>query len=300
MELTLKIMSLVPLIFLLSGFPLSSGRIFLPAKPLSVLTPRSNTTSKSFWINRVTRPRPTPSAPSINEKECSRIVDKLPQSRFYYKFRQVRQLCVRLNESQLLKKMKNLDGLNQRYMAKNRKDACKFKDLSGDGQPMPQAKQAQPVGNQMNITENRVNRLNNLLDETERLGDNNERRRKRSSGSIERGCWSRGSIVDGTTLTRLCTECAATTELPPAVFPPFINEVICGDADRRCFGPIGSCAQRVIRFTFLRRTGEYERDDALSQLLGVDVFVEEFEDFEQDIRSCCECRLFSFLASRIG
>ncbi|XP_078356833.1 putative skeletal organic matrix protein 8 [Oculina patagonica] len=293
MKLILKI---VPLVFLLAAFPSSSAWRKRP-RP-----------TKPSWVTSKPSPSPTPSNVSINMKECSRIVDNLPQSRYYNKFFKDPRLCVRLNETELLRKLKNIGGFNPRYMAVNREDACGFQDLSGNEQPppsqssrFPQAKQDQPLNDQMD-TEMNANELNELQDEIESLGNHNARRQKRmvplSPGSIDRGCWSRGSIVDGTILKRLCTECAASTKLPANVFPPFINEVICGDSDGNCLGPIGKCAQKVIKFTFLRRTGKFEKDDDLSELLGVDVYVEEWDDFEQDIRSCCECRLFSFLGNR--
>ena len=65
--------------------------------------------------------------------------------------------------------------------------------------------------------------------------------------------------MEGTFLLRLCTECAA---LSTSVFPLFINEAICGDLDHHCYGHRGQCVQRVLRFTFLRRTEEFVRDDA--------------------------------------
>lgn len=260
-----------------------------------------------FFLPRSTTTWPRPSGPKINEKECGSILDNLPQSPYNNSFHQVRPLCVRLNEAQLLQKLRNIGGFNPRYMATKTKEAVKFSDLSGDEQPVPDksslfppAKHGQPVYDQH--AEMSGNGLNRLQDEIRRLTTRNERSQKRmvslGPGSISRGCWSRGSAVDGTTLTRLCTECAATTKLPVTVFPPFINEVICGDLDHHCYGPIGQCAQRVLRFTFLRRTGQFERDDALSRLLGMDVNIEKWEDFEQNIRSCCECRLFSFLTRR--
>ncbi|XP_078378204.1 putative skeletal organic matrix protein 8 isoform X1 [Oculina patagonica] len=263
---------------------------------LFILLPRSTTT----W--------PRPSGPTINEKECGSILDNLSQSSYNNSLHQVRPLCVRLNEAQLLHKLKNIGSFNPRYMATRRIEAVKFSDLSGDEQPVlhksslfPPAKHGKSVNNQLDA-EMSINGLNHLQDEIRRLSTSNERSQKRmvslGPGSISRGCWSRGSAVDGTILTRLCTECAATTKLPVTVFPPFINEVICGDIDHHCYGPIGQCAQRVLRFTFLRRTGQFERDDALSRLLGMDVYTEKWVDFEQDIRSCCECRLFSFLTRR--
>ncbi|KAJ7386818.1 hypothetical protein OS493_006848 [Desmophyllum pertusum] len=283
-----KKMSLLPFIFLFA-VSASSGK---KVKPLSVLTKTRSATTQA-------RPLGT----KINEKECGCILDNLPQSPYENRFLQGRPLCVRLNNAQLLSKLKHIGGFNTRYMAMKKEEAGKFSDLRGDEQHLPrtsslipQAQQDQPLNNQ--DAEMSGSGLTHLQDEIERLATKKERTQKRmvslSPGSIVRGCWSRGSTVDATRLTRLCTECAATTHLPATVFPPFINEVICGDADHLCFGPIGRCVQRVVRFTFLRSTGEFVRDDARSQLLGMDVNMEEWEDFEQDIRSCCECQLFSF------
>ena len=255
---------------------------------------------------RSTKSWPSPSRPKINKKECSRILDNLPQTPYNKSFHRVNPICVRLNETQLLQKLRHNGGFNPRYMATRRKEAVKFSDLSGDEQPVPHksslfppAKHGQALNKQLDA-EMSVNGLNLLQHKIRRLTTSKERSQKRmvslGPASISRRCWSRGSVVDGTTpLMRLCTECSATTTLPASVFPPFINEVICGDLDQYCYGPIGQCAQRVLRFTFLRRTGQFERDDALSRLLGEDVYIEEWVDFEQDIRSCCECRLFSFL-----
>ena len=232
----------------------------------------------------------------INRKECNRIVDDVSQSP------NVSKLCVRLNETELLNKLKTMGSFIPRYMAINRKDACRFQDLSLEEQPKPRGPSAHPETKQDQSRKNPLDidvALNAMQDDTGSPELENEQKQKRmvslSPGSILRGCWSRGSSVDDTSLSRLCTECSATSKLPPAVFPPYINEVICGDDDNNCFGPIGKCAQRVIKFTFLRSTGNFKRDDALSQLLGVDVYVEEWGDYEQDIRSCCECRIFSFL-----
>ena len=246
-----------------------------------------------------------PSHSIINEKECGRIVYNLPHSPSNNSFLGVRSLCVRLKKAELLSKLKNIGSFNSRYMATKRKDAFKFSDLSGDEQPSPrksslfkQAKHAQPLKNQTNV-ELSASSSYHLMDEIKRVTTSSEWTQRRmvslSPGSIERGCWSRGSALEDTSLVRLCTECAATTKLSTSVFPPFINEVICGDLDHHCYGPIGKCAQRVLKFMFLRRTGKFVRDEALSQLFGMDVNVEEWEDFQQDIRSCCECRLFSFL-----
>ena len=232
----------------------------------------------------------------INEKECISIVDDLQQ------VPKVPRLCLRLNETELLNKLKIMGSFNPRYMAINREDACRFQDLSVDDQtlkgspsPNPKVKQDQSLKNPIDMDMS----ANDLQDDIRRLEPENEGRQTRmislSPGSILRGCWSRGSQLDDSSLSRLCTECSATTKLPPAIFPPYVNEVICGDDDGNCFGPIGKCAQRVIKFTFLRSTGNFKRDDALSELYGIDIYVEEWDDYEQDIRSCCECRIFSFL-----
>ena len=277
---------ILPFIFLFVAFPPSSGRSWLPANPL-------RGTTKPY-------PQPATSASfTINKKECISIVDDLQQ------VPKVPRLCLRLNETELLNKLKIMGSFNPRYMAINREDACRFQDLSVDDQtlkgrpsPNPKVKQDQSLKNPIDMDMS-VNDLNDMQDDIRRLEPENEGRQTRmislSPGSILRGCWSRGSQLDDSSLSRLCTECSATTKLPPAIFPPYVNEVICGDDDGNCFGPIGKCAQRVIKFTFLRSTGNFKRDDALSELYGIDIYVEEWDDYEQDIRSCCECRIFSFL-----
>jgi len=282
-------MKILPFIFLFVTFPPSSGRRWLPAKPL-------RGTRKPY-------PQPTTSGSvMINKKECDSIVNDLSQSP------NVLQLCVRLNETELINKLKIMGSFNPRYMAINGKDACRFQDLSVDEQPLPRRPSPQPKAKQDQSFESETDMdmsaygLNDIQDDAGQLELENERRQKRmislSPGSILRGCWSRGSPLDDSSLSRLCTECSATTKLPPAIFPPFINEVICGEDDDNCFGPIGKCAQKVIKFTFLRSTGNFKRDDALSELHNTDIFVEEWEDYEQDIRSCCECRIFTFLTKK--
>lgn len=44
--------------------------------------------------------------------------------------------------------------------------------------------------------------------------------------------------------------------------------------------------------------GEFECDDDLSELFGIDVFVEELEIVEGEIRVCCECCLFVFFGKK--
>ena len=271
---------ILPFIFLFAAFPPSSGRRLLPANP----------------SRGTTKPDPLPATSDpfmINKKECNSIVDDLQQ------VPKVPRLCLRLNETELLNKLKIMGSFNPRYMAINREDACRFQDFSVDKQFIPRRpKQDQSLKNPIDMDMS-ANDLNDMQDDVRGLEPENEGRQRRmislSPGSILRGCWSRGSQLDDSSLSRLCTECSATTKLPPGVFPPYVNEVICGDDDGNCFGPIGKCAQKVIKFTFLQSTGNFKRDDALSELHGIDIYVEEWDDYEQDIRSCCECRIFSFL-----
>ena len=284
-------MSLVLLmIVVLATLPTSSGRT-------RILRQRRTRTSRKPLIT---------SRPKIQEKDCTRIVDSVPK----YRGRLLRshQLCVRLNETQLMSKLRITGGgFNPRYMAINKTDSCRFQDLAvADELPVQPAtpSEAQPDHRPRQIQQDPSdNDLSRILDEPE-VGEEevDQLRQKRMTslgpGSTLRGCWGRGSTVDNTNLRRLCTECAATTRLPSKVFPPFINEVICDDSDHLCFPTIGRCVQRYIQFTFLRFTGDFERDDALSQLLGINVYMEEWEDYEQDIRSCCECRIFSIFGRK--
>ena len=279
-------LKIISLIFLFFTFPAASQRRF--QKPAGASS-RSGATNKPPGI--------------IKESQCSRIVDRAPHDR---NFPSVYRLCVRLTQTQLMKKLRNEGTYNQRYMAVNRTDACRFKDLAVDGPPpppqssqFPNARQDQPLKIKLDSTEMTENDVN-LFEaaDTQHLhpGNENKRRQKRqiSANSQIRGCWSRGSIVDGTGLKRLCTECAATTELSPGVFPPLINEMICHDTDKNCYRRIGRCAQRDITFTLLQRSDDFKRDDVISQQLGMDVYMEEWEEIEYRIRSCCECRTILF------
>ena len=112
--------------------------------------------------------------------------------------------------------------------------------------------------------------------------------------TLKRGCWGRGSFLDGTPLLRMCTECAATTHLPANIFPPFINEVLCGDEDGYCHLRRGRCIQKFLVFTFLKNTEEFERDDDLSEDLGMDVYKAKYDAINYQIRSCCDCGNFAF------
>ncbi|PFX21600.1 hypothetical protein AWC38_SpisGene13930 [Stylophora pistillata] len=279
-----EIMSLVLFLVVVSAMlPASSGRT-------RVVRPRRTRTSRRPVIT---------SRPKIREADCGRIVNTIPKYRGRLLGRN-RHLCVRLNETQLITKLRiSGGGFNPRYMAINRTDSCRFQDLAiADELPAPAATSSETQSHRpRQIQQDSAGKdFSRSLDDPEVRKEEGSRQKRMTSSSPSstlRGCWSRGSTVDDTNLRRLCTECAATTKLPSKVFPPFINEVICDSSERLCFRAIGRCVQRYIKFTFLRQTGEFERDDALSKLLGISVYMEEWEDYEQDIRSCCECRVFS-------
>ena len=130
------------------------------------------------------------------------------------------------------------------------------------------------------------------------LPRNSSARQKRmvsvTPGSNIRGCWGRGSLIDGSSLRHMCTECSSTTQLAANIFPPFINELICGDNDGFCYRHYGRCIQKVIKFNFLRRTGQFVLDADLSREHGINVFIETTQTFQQDVKSCCACGLFQF------
>ena len=231
-------------------------------------------------------PRPTSQNATIPRLKCKIIVDELPKKRVGG------PICLRLNETQLLRKLKEGGtGYNPRYMAINREEALQFVDLSFDQLPLP----TNLTSIAQNSSQVNQNLQNSLREQVERVltGAAARTRRKRSVTTV-RGCRPQGSATSGN-FRRLCTECSAFTELP-GVFPRFINEVICGD-ERRCFQNIGGCQQQIIRFSFLRFTDDFERDDDLSEEFDDDVFVEEMETFDQDFRVCCQCRGFSFFGT---
>ena len=187
---------------------------------------------------------------------------------------------MRLTENQLFEKLKNTGGYNPRYVAVNETEACKFIDLTSDKQQVLIRRQ----------TSLQISRLDDSTNEK------TLRKQKRmvpsGPGTVLRGCWSAGTFFGDSNFKRTCTECSATTQLPANVFPPFINEVVCHESDRLCSPSIGRCFQRELKFNFLQSTGNFVKNDALSASLGVDVFVEEWKDFDQDVRSCCDCRAF--------
>ena len=224
---------------------------------------RFKTTSAPFPSNRV-----------IRQDECGVIVDKLPKKR------PPGPICLRMSETQKLAMLGEVGGYIPRYMALNRKHAEKFEDLTLDRLPLPsnvsssQTNASIPTGTQSDVRSKR------MVDD---------------SVTFIQQCRVAG-VDPEIGLLRLCTECSALTVLPANVFPRFINEVVCNFGlppavnGPDCFNRIGFCQQGVIRLNFLRSTGEFEEDDD-----DDDVFIEELETFEQDIRTCCQCRAFTFI-----
>ena len=224
---------------------------------------RFKTTSAPFPSNRV-----------IRQDECGIIVDKLPKKR------PPGPICLRMSDTQKLAMLREVGGYIPRYMALNRKHAEKFEDLTLDRLPLPsnvsssQTNASIPTGTQSDVRSKRT------VDD---------------SVTFIQQCRVAG-VDPEIGLLRLCTECSAFTELPANVFPRFINEVVCNFGlppavnGPDCFNRIGFCQQGVIRLNFLRSTGEFEEDDD-----DDDVFIEELETFEQDIRTCCQCRAFTFI-----
>ncbi|CAH1258767.1 Hypp2070 [Branchiostoma lanceolatum] len=122
---------------------------------------------------------------------------------------------------------------------------------------------------------------------------NISRRIIREIGSTEVDyCLERGTVTeDG--YKRLCTVCAATTDLGEDYFPRYINEAICSTdtSDRGCFMVQGyghgTCKQGTFSVSILRRKGQCSptvRD-------GTRVYLEEWEVYSQQIRLFCECMI---------
>ena len=122
----------------------------------------------------------------IPKEKCFRIVDKLPRHHHVFRGKFRRPLCVRLNETQLLQMLKDVGGYNPRYVAINKEAACNFTDLSQDVEPLPR-NLSQPARQKRMVSKRRNTQI--------------------------RQCWRRGSFAEGTHLKRMCTECAATTQL---------------------------------------------------------------------------------------
>lgn len=243
---------------------------------------------RKFRFRRVLPTRPpiwpaTPtrtSSPVIPKEKCQQIV-KRPPNKHYVKS----PLCVLLSESQKLDRLKDVGGYNPWYVAVNRQQAQKFVSLVKDVEPLTTKRPSYSQLNKTAFAGDEGRRSGNTLPSF-------------AGTTTIQECFVAGSLLDGGGFRRLCTECFAITQLETGVFPPFINEVICGQNSDFCVPGIGECQQKVLRFTFLRFTGNFEFDDELSDLVGVDTYVEQLETFDEDIRACCECRAFASIGKK--
>jgi len=202
--------------------------------------------------------------------------------------------------------LESVGGFIKRYTAINETDACGFEDLTTSFSNEAAASSSEPTSRPTKTPEvktpTKVKRL--IHSDDQRRTDQEEhdfklQRMKRSfptsPGTIIRGCQGRGTIPDGSNLHRLCTECAATTRLGNDRFPNFINEVICRDRDRQCAAKMGMCLQRTLKLSFLRFSGKFELDSRLSIRTGKTVYREVWEQYTQEIRSCCECQMYPYI-----
>ena len=208
-------------------------------------------------------------------------------------------VCLRLTKKELLLQLESVGGFIKRYTAINETDACDFEDLttfSHEATAKNSELKAKPTKTSEVKTPTTTKRL---VRSDEEEYDVKLQRVKRSfpasPGTRIRGCQGRGTIPDGSNLHRLCTECAATTRLGDDRFPNFINEVICRDTDHQCAAKMGICFQRTLQLSFLRFSGRFELDSQLSSLTGRTVYREVWEQYTQEIRSCCECQMYPFI-----
>lgn len=224
-------------------------------------------------------------------------------------------VCLRRTKKELLLQLESVGGFIKRYTAINVTDACSFEDLTTFSHEEAAAKSSEHTTKPTKTPEVKTPTTlkHGIHSHDQQRADQKEydfklQRMKRSlptsPGTRIRGCQGRGTIPDGSNLHRLCTECAATTRLGDDRFPNFINEVICHDADRQCAAKMGICFQRTLQLSFLRFDGKFERDSQLSTLTGKTVYKEVWEQYTQEIRSCCECQMYPYIyraiASRDG
>ncbi|XP_078357611.1 uncharacterized protein LOC144642517 [Oculina patagonica] len=262
------------------------------------------------WRKRFHRPkttlRPTPvpattarPGPEIcqNRAKVTRIQDELGPI-----------VCLRKNVTELMKQLKEVGGFIKRYMGVEVIDACGFEDLTVIDNlahaDMPPPTTTKSISATTPTTKIQSSRKIGKREADEQQSDAELQRHKRnvptSPGTIFRGCQGRGTIPDGASTHRLCTECAATTRLENDRFPPYINEVVCRDADRQCAANMGLCFQRNLLLSFLRSTGNFEFDPSLSSLTGKTVYKEVWIEYTQEIRSCCECQMYTPIYSKIA
>lgn len=260
------------------------------------------------WRRRIVKPRttlrptPVPATTARPGPEICRnrpIVTRIQDERGPI-------VCLRKNVTELMKQLKSVGGFIRRYMGVTVIDACGFEDLTIIEQVV--AAPTHPVNTTKTATtpntRTPISRKVGKRHADELQSDAELHRRKRdiptSPGTIFRGCLGRGTIPDSAITHRLCTECAATTRLENDRFPLYINEVICRDADRQCAATMGLCFQRNLQLPFLRSTGNFEFDPALSSLTGKTVYKEVWIEYTQEIRSCCECQIYTPIYNEIA
>lgn len=140
-------------------------------------------------------------------------------------------VCLRKNITELMTQLKSVGGFIRRYTAIRVIDACGFQDLTPFKSSTPTRPPTMAGNSSKQLSNSKGKRQADQIQSDIEL-----QRRKRSiptsPGTLLRGCQGRGTIIDGTSEHRLCTECAATTRLPNDRFPRYINEVVCRDSDR--------------------------------------------------------------------
>ena len=200
-------------------------------------------------------------------------------------------VCLKLSQKELKQSLEKAGGFNPRYVAITEKQARAFKDLV---KVLFSSTVKLPANTSTPIKDHAADEN---LDELSKHRSHTRSKRSilSSPGTALRGCVTGGSVVEGSSsVVHMCTECVATTRLEDDKFPTYINEVVCNDRNHLCAKNVGICKQRTLLQTFLRRTDEFERDDKLSQLLGITIYKEMWEEYTQEIRSCCECQVFLY------
>ena len=219
-------------------------------------------------------------------------------------------VCLRRTKQELMVQLESVGGFIKRYTAINETDACGFEDLTTFSHEAT-AKRSKLTTKPTKTPEVKPQPTTKrpIHNDDQKRTDQEEndfklQRMKRSfltsPGTRIRGCQGRGTIPDGSNLHRLCTECAATTRLGNDRFPNFINEVICRDKDRQCAARMGRCLQRTLQLSFLRFSGRFELDSQQSTITGKTVFREVWEQYTQEIRSCCECQMYPYIYHAIA
>ena len=233
----------------------------------------------TVYVRRTT-PRPTFSPDACDRlPKHSRVEQADPYSQI---------VCLRLNQKELVGRLKDAGGLAKRYAAVNASGACSFEDLTTDAIQKPEPKL--PTASRRYKTTPAT--AKDSHDQAKKRRRRMRRALPKEPGTVLRGCQGRGTRVDSSNNFRLCTECSATTRLPNSVFPQYINEVVCKDTDLMCAARMGICVQKILKLSFVRRTGKFEKDAAKSLVRGIEVYKEVWEEYTQIIRSCCECTVF--------